>query len=120
VAAIRRVRGSHTVLIAVSALAAAMRAGAQTPQRFSLDDLGRMSTPVSTAISPDGRRVAYSFVTPDSAGTGYVRRIHVVGTDGGVPERLTGVRSPGCRVTERPPASPSSGYSPRPAVPLAA
>jgi dipeptidyl aminopeptidase/acylaminoacyl peptidase len=77
------------VLIAVSALAAAMRAGAQTPQRFSLDDLGRMSTPVSTAISPDGRRVAYSFVTPDSAGTGYVRRIHVVGTDGGVPEQLT-------------------------------
>src|SRR5688572_14242057 len=66
-----------------------MRAEAQTPQRFSLDDLGRMSTPVSTAISPDGQRVAYSLVTPDSAGTGYVRRIDVVGTDGGAPTQLT-------------------------------
>ena len=78
-----RVRGICTVLIA-----AAMRAEAQAPQRFGLDDLGRMTTPVSTAISPDGQRVAYSLVTPDSVGTGYVQRIYVVGTDGGAPLQL--------------------------------
>ena len=42
-----------------------------------------MSTPVATAVSPDGLRVAYTLVSPDSAGTGYVQSIRLVGATGG-------------------------------------
>ena len=58
-------------------------AQAQPSDRLRLDDFGRMSTPVATAVSPDGLRVAYTLVSPDSAGTGYVQSIRLVGATGG-------------------------------------
>jgi dipeptidyl aminopeptidase/acylaminoacyl peptidase len=81
------------LLIALALLAPAPLA-AQRTDRFTLEDLGRMRTPAATAISPDGRLVAYTLITPDSLGLEHVQGIWVVGTvrtagaAGGGPVRL--------------------------------
>jgi len=47
-----------------------------------------MRTPGVTAVSPDGRRVAYTLITPDSLGREHVQGIWVVNVGGGAPMRL--------------------------------
>lgn len=56
---------------------------AQPSDRFTLEDLGRMKTPAATAVSPDGRLVAYTLIAPDSLGREYVQGVWVVDATGG-------------------------------------
>lgn len=59
-------------------------------RRLRFDDLFHLRPPSDARISPDGRRVAFVVTEADESSDENRSRIHVVGTDGGQPEPLTG------------------------------
>lgn len=56
---------------------------------LTVDDLYRLGWLEQPRVSPDGRWVAYVYVTPDRAGDTYRRAIWLAPTDGGPPRRFT-------------------------------
>ena len=77
---------------AVLFLATVTAAGAQTEQpkrAFALSDWYRVTTVRQSAMSPDGRTVAFTVTTVREAENKRHSEVWVVATDGGAPRRLT-------------------------------
>lgn len=81
------------ILFAVGAAATiftpALGRAQETRRAASVDDLMAMHRLGDPQISPDGKWVAYSVVTPDVAGNRMAKAIWLVGIDGGTPRELS-------------------------------
>ncbi len=93
-------RLAPVVLLALPAVLVA-QAGAPTPRAFRPTDVYRLTTVSSPAVSPDGRRVAFTVTTVKEAENRRHNEVWVVPTAGGEPVRFTspGTESSGPRFT---------------------
>ncbi|MFN0123363.1 MAG: TolB family protein, partial [Blastocatellia bacterium] len=64
-------------------------AGAQTPRPMNYDDIMALKTTAATAISPDGRHVAYTLSYNDMKENERRTEIWVAPVTGGAPRRFT-------------------------------
>lgn len=84
-----RLRYRALVLLTLASVATAGDAAGQEKRAIRANDLYRIRTASSVALSPDGQRIAFVVTQIDSAENAYYRHIWLAGTDGAPARQLT-------------------------------